>query len=939
MSIASQMEFGGDPRWMTFKQASERGMRIKPGSKGNIVEYWQFEKEEEVVGENGEKKKERVKLDSPFVRRSVVFNGQQIEGMPELAPTPKSEIERIELAERIIANSGAVIKFDTPGRAFYTPARDEIHSAPKNAYRSTEDYYSTLLHELGHWTGHADRLDREAYSAALKGHIPKDMYAKEELRAEIASYFLAMDTGIAVTEGHLKNHAAYVASWLEVLKKDKNEIYRAAKDADGICEYLVRGVELEKPAEMPDEYGKNIDGYANTEDTPEPSKVRLILGSLQRAQGTDEVSLAEIDFAKQVDAYLSGKMGKYDFFTVMQTPLVLQISTPEVKTLPMLMTQSVMTKIIKKHNLSCDIIKQLPKNLDDPMLVLKSATREDSIVAVLELQNKNDENIIVPVSLNVSKKDNRGKVIYINDITSVYGKGNEITKKPNYKWFIDQVSAPGRLLYLNQKRFSQWLSLPELQLLGGQSIERSTKTLLQSEHNVNSNERIIKTESDLAKAKGAKVPEKAEVEKNLSQMIDVEKVMEKPPHEWSSADEDAVLKEIDRILAIDRALSHQLKVALDAAPPGSKGEVAENFFAANDKMKPEQERVKRYLLKLKERQELYAETGKEEENRNIGDVDVVMNKGPRRQQMSALMNEGGIIMEKDSVRKTVDIVGKDEIIHYYDKRNKPILGRIIENDSYQVFTSETKSNDITTYHASFYVADKAKGEDGKFPGDARRYCVRVSSTKPFDLSEYRNGEKPIYISGQRFEMTSEKTGKVRDVIIARSITEAERQNDGIWRGVKPIVAKEDSLKNEYQSAAKEVLCGYVYQGKYSQFNKPIMNKENVVISYAQRFTVCAEKWEQGKPVIGENGKRVYELMSVQMYTKEPIEYEKLLSFKDGEKNRITMKGAVHVYDFLNKKNELVKDNKDFEPSWIGAYEKAKDKSLDNKCLEAEEPEL
>lgn len=251
LSIASQMEFGGDPRWMTFKQASERGMRIKPGSKGNIVEYWQFEKEEEVVGENGEKKKEHVKLDSPFVRRSVVFNGQQIEGMPELAPTPKGEIERMELAERIIANSGAVIKFDTPGRAFYTPARDEIHSAPKNAYRSTEDYYSTLLHELGHWTGHADRLDREAYSAALKGHIPKDMYAKEELRAEIASYFLAMDTGIAVTEGHLKNHAAYVASWLEALKKDKNEIYRAAKDADGICEYLTRGLELE--------YGENME--------------------------------------------------------------------------------------------------------------------------------------------------------------------------------------------------------------------------------------------------------------------------------------------------------------------------------------------------------------------------------------------------------------------------------------------------------------------------------------------------------------------------------------------------------------------------------------------------------------------------------------------------------------------------------------------------------
>ena len=108
------------------------------------------------------------------------------------------------------------------------------------------------------------------------------------------------------------------------------------------------------------------------------------------------------------------------------------------------------------------------------------------------------------------------------------------------------------------------------------------------------------------------------------------------------------------------------------------------------------------------------------------------------------------------------------------------------------------------------------------------------------------------------------------------------------------------------------------------------------MGYAQRFTLCAEKWEHNQPVIGEDGKRVYELMSVQMYTKKPIEYEKLLSYKDGEKNRITMKGAVHVYDYVNKENKLVKDNKEFEPSWIGSYEKAKDKGLENKELESEQ---
>ena len=1029
LSIASQIEFGGDPRWMTFNQASERGMRIKPGSKGSIVEYWQFEKIEEVIGENGEKKREYVKLDSPFVRRSVVFNGQQIEGMPELAPVPKSEIERVEMAERILSSSGAVIKFDSPGKAFYKPVLDEIHSAPKDSYRSTEDYYSTLLHELGHWTGHTDRLNREAYGAALKGSVSKDVYAKEELRAEIASYFLAMDTGIPVTEEHLQNHAAYVASWLELLKKDKNEIYRAAKDAEQICGFLTRGLELERGTKISEVSESGIDGYSSKGEGSVGSKAGQIQEVLYRMEGVEEsdyVKLEEVNFAKQVDAYLNGKMGKYDFFSVMRTPLVLQICSPEVKALPMLMTQSVMTKIIKKHNLSPDMIKQLPRNIDDPILVLKSATREDSIVAMLELQNHNGENIVVPVSLNVSQKDNSGKIIYFNDITSMYGKGNEITKTPNYRWFVDQASAPGRLLYLNQKKFSQWLSLPGLQLPGGQSTERLIESLVQNRNEVKGNAVRMKTEKDLAVARGTyavhrysplsdiaagtkdgsveamsvgdcrsreykyyldrrpagpgAIPKGSaridatdkggrygavyydrelsskdvldyeltptlnvieHLEDESHKKIDeVEKIMEKPLEDWSLADEEAVLKEVDRIQARDRILSHQLLVGLETSKTGDKGKVAEAFVAGDNARSPEQERAARYLSRLREAQDLYQKS-KGVGNKTAAEIEkegVVLIKNPHAQSLFVWMNgEGGIKMENEiSTRKTVDLVAKDDITHYYDKRNKPILGRIVENDSYKVFMSETKSNDITTYHASFCVADKAKGDDGKFPGDARRYFVRVSSIKPIDLSEYRSGDKPIYISGQRYEMTSEKTGKVRDVVIARSISEAEHQADGIWRGVKPVVAQEDSLKNEYQTAAKEVLSGYVYQGKYSQFNKPITNKENIVVGYAQRFTLCAEKWEHNQPVIGEDGKRVYELMSVQMYTKKPIEYEKLLSYKDGEKNRITMKGAVHVYDYVNKENKLVKDNKEFEPSWIGSYEKAKDKGLENKELESEQ---
>lgn len=267
LSLTAAMEFDGDPRWMTFKQAAERGMKVKPGSKGTVVEYWQFEKKVEVVGEDGEKREEIVPLETPFVRRSVVFNGKQIEGMPELVMPRNDEVKRVELAEKILSTSGAVIKFDTPGRAYYAPALDEIHSAPKDTYRSTDDYYATLLHELGHWTGHSDRLDREAYRAALDGRIPEDIYAKEELRAEIASYFLSMDIGIGMSDEHIQNHAAYVGGWLKALKEDKNEFYRAAKDAEKISTFLTKGLELERDVVLAADESVSLDGVKNLENS------------------------------------------------------------------------------------------------------------------------------------------------------------------------------------------------------------------------------------------------------------------------------------------------------------------------------------------------------------------------------------------------------------------------------------------------------------------------------------------------------------------------------------------------------------------------------------------------------------------------------------------------------------------------------------------------
>ena len=145
---------------------------------------------------------------------------------------PEQKWTAVERAENIINATGVPIYHDQADRNFYSPMLDEIHLTPKGSFADNEAYYSTALHELGHSTGHESRLNRD-----IKNTFGNEDYAKEELRAEIASYMLCAELGIANAAAN-EQHAAYVGSWIKALKKDPAEIFRAAKDADAICEYL-----------------------------------------------------------------------------------------------------------------------------------------------------------------------------------------------------------------------------------------------------------------------------------------------------------------------------------------------------------------------------------------------------------------------------------------------------------------------------------------------------------------------------------------------------------------------------------------------------------------------------------------------------------------------------------------------------------------------------
>src|SRR5439155_12095650 len=125
-------------------------------------------------------------------------------------------------------------------RAFYHRLSDSIHLPPNHAFHPAIGYYGTALHELAHWTGHPSRLGRTTLHETYRfGDIS---YAKEELRAELASVFLAPERGIPHDPDQ---HAAYVGSWIKSLKEDKNEIFRAAHDASEAADFLL-GLERDR---------------------------------------------------------------------------------------------------------------------------------------------------------------------------------------------------------------------------------------------------------------------------------------------------------------------------------------------------------------------------------------------------------------------------------------------------------------------------------------------------------------------------------------------------------------------------------------------------------------------------------------------------------------------------------------------------------------------
>ena len=223
-----------DPRWCTYKQALQMGWQVRRGQKGTLVLGWK-------AGPGG-------RSDTYL---PLAFNAEQCRGADRFDRPEPDLWQACREVERLLEQSGATIENVGTRQARYDFRRDRILLPAERDCGAPPTYHRIALHELGHWTGHPDRLDRATLVRGIESGFASPDYAREELRAEIGSLVMGDRLGI----GHdPSRHVAYIEAWIGVLKKDPREIIGAASDARKLSE-LALGLSRARPAGPSQEAG------------------------------------------------------------------------------------------------------------------------------------------------------------------------------------------------------------------------------------------------------------------------------------------------------------------------------------------------------------------------------------------------------------------------------------------------------------------------------------------------------------------------------------------------------------------------------------------------------------------------------------------------------------------------------------------------------------
>lgn len=225
---AAELDGYSSGRWATYRQWTAAGAQVRKGEKATAIVFWKT-----AANDADEQDRDEDSFRPKFIGRVYyVFNASQVDDDRHAsADASLPEHERIAAAEAFFAGCKAKVEHGGD-RAFYTPSQDRIQMPRFEQFRNSASYYSVLGHEHVHWTGAEHRLDRD-----LQNRFGTDAYAVEELIAELGSAFLAGYLGIAVEPR--PDHAAYLASWLRVLRSDARAIVTAAAKAQQAVDFLI----------------------------------------------------------------------------------------------------------------------------------------------------------------------------------------------------------------------------------------------------------------------------------------------------------------------------------------------------------------------------------------------------------------------------------------------------------------------------------------------------------------------------------------------------------------------------------------------------------------------------------------------------------------------------------------------------------------------------
>ena len=227
LAMSGAMQGFASPYWMTFQQALALGAGVRKGCKASPALLYKTKTVDADQDTGADEKVLR------FLKTYSVFCADQIEGLPEsFSQAPKRDPAMREAAQHAILSAIPAEVRHGGSKAYFHPGQDYIQMPPVECFDSIDAWRATYAHEAAHWSGHADRLNRQ-----FGEKFGDDAYAFEEMIAESASCLLSLHMGSAPQM--LDNHAAYLQHWAKILKKRPTALLEAFGQGQKAVDHLL----------------------------------------------------------------------------------------------------------------------------------------------------------------------------------------------------------------------------------------------------------------------------------------------------------------------------------------------------------------------------------------------------------------------------------------------------------------------------------------------------------------------------------------------------------------------------------------------------------------------------------------------------------------------------------------------------------------------------